>query len=216
MFTNSHTFWTSCRYTSSVSENHERYMNSLNDCNLYFLTFVFLDKISCTYFIYHNCKLQSSFVKFAPNGKFLLVSTLDSTLKLWELKTSKVVKIYKGHTNIQYCIFSTFCMSKGQWVITGSTDGKVVVYDLQKRKILQLLDDAHTGQFISTVLFTCSIYFTHRVYTFANHNEIIADSVSGVDTHPTLTMIATGSLDKDRTIKIWEHVDVEEEGEDDK
>ena len=35
-------------------------------------------------------------VSFTPNGKFLLMATLDSTLRLWDPAHNKCLKKYKG------------------------------------------------------------------------------------------------------------------------
>ena len=51
-------------------------------------------------------------IAFTPNSHFLLVSTLDSRMRLWDYtqpgSTAEVVKTYTGHTNTKYCCFSTF------------------------------------------------------------------------------------------------------------
>ena len=39
-----------------------------------------------------------SFVKFSPNGKYILAATLDNTLKLWDY--SKVIKLVLPVGNI--------------------------------------------------------------------------------------------------------------------
>ena len=33
------------------------------------------------------------YVRFTPNGRFLLVSTLDSKLRLWDWDSSRIVKV---------------------------------------------------------------------------------------------------------------------------
>ncbi|KAF4524429.1 hypothetical protein B566_EDAN013712 [Ephemera danica] len=48
-----------------------------------------------------------SFVKFSPNGKYILAATLDNTLKLWDYSKGKCLKTYTGHRNEKYldCIW---------------------------------------------------------------------------------------------------------------
>ena len=40
-----------------------------------------------------------SFVKFSPNGKYILSGTLDNRLRLWNFQTGKCLKSYEGHKN---------------------------------------------------------------------------------------------------------------------
>ncbi|XP_020578435.1 COMPASS-like H3K4 histone methylase component WDR5B [Phalaenopsis equestris] len=81
-----------------------------------------------------------SFAKFSPNGKFILISTLDSTLKLSNYSVGKFLKVYTGHVNKVYCITSTFSVTSGKYIVSGSEDKFVYIWDLQGKNIIQKLE----------------------------------------------------------------------------
>mmetsp|Transcript_27936 Transcript_27936/g.65687 ORF Transcript_27936/g.65687 Transcript_27936/m.65687 type:complete len:378 (-) Transcript_27936:171-1304(-) len=122
-----------------------------------------------------------SHVAYSPNGKYVLAGTLDSTLRLWPMSVSgkaKCAKTYTSefHTNTKYCIASRFLVSqpkRRQCIVTGSESGHVVLYDVQSRKVHQLLEQVHK------------------------------DVVLAVDAHDELELLASGGMTKDRTVRFW-------------
>lgn len=90
----------------------------------------------------------SSHVKFSPNSAFVLASTQDSTIRLWNYQNSRCVKTYTGHSNRTYCIPACFTTTKGKYIVSGSEDGKIYIWDLQTRKISQVLE-GHRGKLVA-------------------------------------------------------------------
>ncbi|KAG6525745.1 COMPASS-like H3K4 histone methylase component WDR5B [Zingiber officinale] len=107
-----------------------------------------------------------SFAKFAPNGKFILIATLDDTLKLCNYALGKFLKVYTGHVNRQYCITSTFSVTNGKYIVSGSEDNCVYIWDLQSKQIIQKLE-GHTDTVISV---TCHP-MENKIASAGLHND---------------------------------------------
>lgn len=93
----------------------------------------------------------ASFSRFSPNSKFVLTSTLNGNIRLWNCATSKFHKTYTGHINNRHSISTAFDLRKGQFVVTGSEDGKVYVYDVQSQKCLSELTTTTTSGVVMCV-----------------------------------------------------------------
>ena len=93
-----------------------------------------------------DLSFRSSHVEFSPNAKFILSSTQDSTIRLWNVQTSRCVKTYVGHVNRTYSLFCDFAPG-GTHIVSGSEDGKVYLWNLQTRRVEQILE-GHRGRFL--------------------------------------------------------------------
>ncbi|XP_052242554.1 WD repeat domain-containing protein 83-like [Dreissena polymorpha] len=82
-------------------------------------------------------------VTFTRDGQCVLVSTLDSSLKLMDKDTGEMLNEYVGHTNTNYRIDS--CLnSKDTHILSGSENGSVYIWDLIEGKVVHHLP--HEGQ----------------------------------------------------------------------
>jgi COMPASS component SWD3 len=56
--------------------------------------------------------------------------------------------MYSGHMNRVYCITSTFSVTNGKYIVSGSEDRCVYLWDLQGKNMIQKLE-GHTDTVIS-------------------------------------------------------------------
>ncbi|CAH1443381.1 unnamed protein product [Lactuca virosa] len=72
----------------------------------------------------------------------------DKCLKrLWNLSTGKFLKTNNVHTNSKYSMSSAFSITNGKYIVSGSEDNCVYLWELQARKIVQKLE-GHTNAVI--------------------------------------------------------------------
>ncbi|KAI9776616.1 MAG: WD repeat-containing protein 83 [Candelina submexicana] len=90
-------------------------------------------------------------VRQTRDNNAVLVSTLDSTIRLMDKGNGNLLQSYKGHTNKDYRIRS--CLGMGDaYVISGSEDGQIFVWDLLEGRVVRKLQ-AHEGKVASMVAF---------------------------------------------------------------
>ena len=101
-----------------------------------------------------------SFVSFSPNGNYILVSKLDGSITLCNYAAGACLRRYTGHQNTRYCIFSGFTLSNGKYIVSGSEDNCIYVWDLQTRDIVQKIA-GHEGN----ILFYFILFFELAMMT---------------------------------------------------
>ncbi len=129
----------------------------------------------CLQTVYLSNNPPVSSVRFTPNGRFLVVSHLDSAVRLWDINEAKWVKKYAGHANDRHCITSSVCSTpKGApCIVSGSEDHAIYLWDVSSQQPVCKIPAAH------------------------------ADVVLAIACNPEAPMFASSALEKDRTIKIW-------------
>lgn len=116
----------------------------------------------CLKTLVHEDNAAVSSVKFSPNGKFVLAATLDSSLRLWNYVEGRCIKTYQGHKNEKFSLNAAFGIystdreqtpegdeedrEQVRWafIVCGSEDGKVFLWDVSSKEMLQTFD-GHSG-----------------------------------------------------------------------
>src|SRR5258708_7092800 len=98
---------------------------------------------------------------------------------------NRCVKTYKGRKNDMYSIGACFHTTKrGTWIVSGSEDHKVYLWELQSRSIVQILE-GHNGEFCRHWKFTLITGCADAVLAVAVSRKIFrceSELTSGVGT----------------------------------
>jgi WD40 repeat protein len=91
-----------------------------------------------------------SAIALSPNGSAVASGSSDGVLRLWDVKTGKVIVKWTGHTRV----VNSLCWSPyGKRVLSGSDDGTTRTWDVKSGKtVLGPIKNAH--QFVSAVIYS--------------------------------------------------------------
>jgi hypothetical protein len=79
---------------------------------------------------------------FSPDGKKIVTASWDSTAKIWDAQTGKMIADLTGHQDrVNIAIFSP----DGQKIVTASEDGTAKIWDAQTGKIIDRSEE-HTSE----------------------------------------------------------------------
>jgi len=99
----------------------------------------------CLQTLVHEDNASVVTCRFSPNGKYVLAWTLDGCIRLWDYVEGHCKKTYQGHENKKWSIGGAFGVYGTEaFVVSGSEDGSIVIWDVKTKNILQQLD-GHDG-----------------------------------------------------------------------
>jgi serine/threonine protein kinase len=149
-------------------------------------------------------------VAFSPDGQVLASGSDDGTIKLWEVKTGRVINSLRGHSNL---VSEVAFSPDGKVLASGSYDSTIKLWEVKTGRVINSLR-GHSNHVISVafspdgkVLASGSYDNTIKLWSVATGREINSlrghsDPVHSVAFSPDGKVLASGSYDS--TIKLWE------------
>ena len=107
-------------------------------------------------------------VAFAPDGNSIASGSLDKTLALWDLSTSRRTKCkatFSGHKDF---VLSVAFSPDGHWLISGSRDRTVQFWD-PRSTVTHMMLQAHADSGPSN--FSTYTFHTHSTHTQHTHTH---------------------------------------------
>lgn len=130
---------------------------------------------------------------YSGDGKYFVTASEDSTAKLWDAETGKLVFDLTGHSGkVNFSMYSP----DGKYIVTGSLDNTLKLWDTQTGQLVHTLV-GHIGE-VNACIFTNDMQF---LYSTANDNTTIKWELStgkqvitflAIDKYDYFTMTPTG------------------------
>ncbi|KAL6058331.1 WD repeat domain-containing protein 83 [Balamuthia mandrillaris] len=111
-----------------------------------------------------------TFVSLSNDKNCLLVSTLDSALRLLDKSSGELLAEYKGHKNDDYKISNCFTNTDSH-VISGSEDRNIYIWDLVEGEIVAVLKGHTRG--------VCSVSYAPLTSAAAPPQQLLSASLDG-------------------------------------
>jgi WD40 repeat protein len=149
--------------------------------------------------------------KFSPDGRRVVTTSDDATVKIWDVKTGNVLRSLEGHYG---AVMDANYSTSGKYIVTnGGRDKTARIYDATMGAVIDSLQ--HHTAYITTAIFspdektvlTSSFDKTAKIWDIATH-QVIYDLVGHTSRvnfagfSPNGALIITTSDDK--TAKIWD------------
>ncbi|KAH8088226.1 WD40 repeat-containing protein [Filobasidium floriforme] len=132
-----------------------------------------------------------SYAAFTPNGDNLISCSLSSCIRIWNYHTSRCIKTYTGHTNVKY---------SSPALVIDPTAGIDAESENRQTMDQERIPDAWilSGSDTSEVCI-----WDGQSKELLQRLEGHTDTVIALAVHPFKRMIATGGLERDKTIILW-------------
>lgn len=91
-----------------------------------------------------------SSIRQSKDDNTILVSTLDSKLRLMDKSNGEMLRTFSGHIHKEYRLRSVFG-PRDETIISGSEDGRICIWDIEEGKLVYQLENGHDGRVVTCV-----------------------------------------------------------------
>lgn len=134
-------------------------------------------------------------LQVASQARFVVVSTMDGSLRLWDVQASKVIRTFPNTGNTSRLIAPTICAheKKGhQYVIMGCESGQILAWTVSDPKDTAEKAICADGR------------DNHRAPVFCVNSITRTEEANGAKWRKTV--LVSGSLGPSPAVKVWEYV----------
>ncbi|NPA51838.1 MAG: SH3 domain-containing protein [Aquificae bacterium] len=146
---------------------------------------------------------------FSKTGKYLISTSADKTVKIWDLKRMKLVKTLEGHADT---VTSVDISKDGKYIATGSWDGSINIWDFKTGELLTTIEGIFS--YINDVAFSPTdrllaaagidkkiFIFDYELAELVNEIKGHTDAINSLAFSPNGKYLVSAS--SDRTVKVW-------------
>ncbi len=147
---------------------------------------------------------------FTPDGRYLISTSADKTVKIWDVKKKKLIRTLEGHGDI---VTSVDVSKNGKFIATGSWDGSINVWDLKTGELLTTIEGNFS--YVNDVAFSpvdrllAAAGIDKKIFIFDYElGELVSELKGHKDAINSITFSPDGkyivSASSDRTVRVWD------------